>query len=262
MSWLRIRTVVRRHVYVLWRSPNRWFDIAVWPLLDVLLFGSLGAFVSSQSEASQAAAPYLLAGIIMFHVLYQTQIALNTGFMEETWSRNLLNVMVTPLTELEFVGGIGLFGFAKNLLALGTLTVCAFAFFGFNLTSVGWALVPIGGILIVAGWCIAFIVIGLMLRYGQSAEIFAWGMNFVVMALSGVFYPVEAMPGALQPIARALPTTKAFEALRLVLDGHPIPWGLLRSAFLGSLVCLALSVAFCVSRLKVFRRRGFVTRFS
>ena len=34
MSWLRIKTVVRRHWYVLWRSPNRWFDIAVWPVFD------------------------------------------------------------------------------------------------------------------------------------------------------------------------------------------------------------------------------------
>jgi ABC-2 type transport system permease protein len=101
-----------------------------------------------------------------------------------------------------------------------------------------------------------------MLRFGQSAEIFAWGMNFVVMALSGVFNPVESMPGFLQPIAEALPTTKAFEALRAVLDGEPIPWGLLRSAFIGSLICLGLSIAFCTHLLKVFRRRGFVTRFS
>ena len=39
MSWLRVKTVVRRHWYVLWRSPNRWFDIAVWPVFDVFLVG-------------------------------------------------------------------------------------------------------------------------------------------------------------------------------------------------------------------------------
>ena len=99
MSWLRIMTVVRRHWYVLWRSPNRWFDIAVWPLFDVLLFGSLGAFVAQENDASRAAAPYLLAGIMLFHVLFQCQIAVTTGFMEETWSRNLLNIMTTPITR-------------------------------------------------------------------------------------------------------------------------------------------------------------------
>ena len=32
------------------------------------------------------------------------------------------------------------------------------------------------------------------------------------MPLSGVFYPVEALPGVLQPIAPLLPTTHAFAA--------------------------------------------------
>jgi len=262
MSWQRIRTVVRRHAYVLWRSPNRWFDIAFWPLMDVLLWGSLGTYVASQSPASRAGTPYLLAGIVMFHVLFQTQIALNTGFMEETWSRNLLNIMVTPVTELEYVAGVGMFGAVKLVLAGVTLTCTAIGFFGFNVASIGWSLVPIGLVLVVAGWSIAFLVIGLMLRFGQSAEILAWGLNFVVMALSGVFNPIAALPGALQPIARLLPTTHAFAALRVVLDGHPLPGGQLLLAAIGSVVGLGLAVGFCVHMLRVFRRRGFVTRFS
>ena len=53
-SWLRVRTVVRRHGYVLFRSPHRWFDIAFWPVFDVLLLGSLGTFVAQQNDTSQA----------------------------------------------------------------------------------------------------------------------------------------------------------------------------------------------------------------
>ena len=49
-SWLRVRTVVRRHGYVLLRSPHRWFDIAFWPVFDVLLWGSLGAFVAQEND--------------------------------------------------------------------------------------------------------------------------------------------------------------------------------------------------------------------
>jgi ABC-2 type transport system permease protein len=262
MSWLRIRTIVRRHAYVLWRSPHRYFDILFWPLMDVLLWGSLGAYVARQTPSSEAGAPYLLAGIVMFHVLYQTQIALNTGFMEETWSRNLLNMLVTPVTELEYIAGVGMFGLAKLVLAMTTLTLTAIGFFGFNMSTVGWGLVPIGFVLIVCGWAIAFLVIGLMLRYGQSAEILAWGINFVVMALSGVFNPVDAIPGPLQPIARILPTTHAFAALRTILAGEPLPWNEIWAALIGAIAALALGVAFCAHMLKVFRKRGFVTRFS
>ena len=258
----RIGTIMRRHAYVLWRSPHRWFDIAVWPLLDVLLFGSLGAFVAQENGASRAGAPYLLAGILLFHVLYQVQIAVATGFMEETWSRNLLNVMTTPVTEAEYGIGIALFGLAKLAMAMVALSVTAFAFFGFDLSSVGWGLVPIGFVLVLMGWSLSLFVVGLLLRYGQSAEILAWGLNFVVMALSGVFNPVEALPDAIEPLARALPSTHAFAALRTVLDGDPLPMGDIVLGVVGALVLFGLALAFLVTMLRLFRRRGFVTRFS
>ena len=234
----------------------------MWPLLDVLLFGSLGAYVAQQDGSSKAGAPYLLAGILMFHVLYQLQIAICTGFMEETWSRNVLNILTTPVTEGEYILGVAAFGLAKLVLAMAALSVMAIAFFGFNLASVGWGLVPITAVLLLAGWSIGIAVIGLMLRYGQSAEILAWGINFLVMALSGVFNPVDSIPGLLQPIARILPTTHAFTALRSLLDGEPLPWGQIIAGVVGAFICAALSIWYATRMLKTFRRRGFVTRFS
>src|SRR5229473_8715237 len=97
-SWQRIRAIARRHAYVLKRSPHRSFDVAVWPLVDVLLFGSLGVFVSRHGGSGRTAFLYLLSGIILWHVIYQSQIALSTGFLEEIWTRNVLNLMVTPMS--------------------------------------------------------------------------------------------------------------------------------------------------------------------
>jgi ABC-2 type transport system permease protein len=262
MDFHRVRVVVRRHLYVLKRSPHRFFDVTVWPLLDVLLFGSLGAYVAQQDGSSKAGAPYLLAGILMFHVLYQLQIAICTGFMEETWSRNVLNILTTPVTEAEYIAGVATFGLAKLVAALGALTAMALLFFGFNLASVGFGLVPITAVLLLSGWSIGMAVIGLMLRYGQSAEVLAWGINFLVMALSGVFYPVDAIPTALQPLSRILPTTHAFAALRTVLDGHALPWGQIAAGIVGAFICAGLSIWYATRMLRTFRQRGYVTRFS
>ncbi|HKA85188.1 MAG TPA: ABC transporter permease [Acidimicrobiales bacterium] len=262
LSWLRIRTVVRRNFVVLWRSPHRWFDLTVWPLVDVVVWGALGAFVAQENDASRAGTPYLLAGIMLFHVLYQSQIAVTTGFMEETWTRNLLNLMTTPLREVEYAIGLGLYGLAKLGLGMTAVVVTALVFFGFNLAEVGWALVPIALVLLIVAWSGSQFVIGLMLRYGQSAEILAWGVLFVIMALSGVFNPVEAIPGPLQPIARVLPTTHAFAAARTVLDGEPLPWGEIAAGLVGAAVAAAAGLAYVIRMLAVFRRRGYVTRFS
>jgi ABC-2 type transport system permease protein len=261
-SWLRVRTVVRRHGYVLFRSPHRWFDIAFWPVFDVLLWGSLATFVAQENDGSRAGVPYLLAGIMLFHVLFQSQIAVATGFMEETWTRNILNVMTTPLRELEYVVGLALMGLLKLAAAMVTVSITALLFYRFGLGEIGWGLVPVIGVLLLCGWCTAMLVIGLLLRYGQSAEILAWATTFTILAVSGVFNPVESIPGPIQPIARILPTTYAFSAARDMLDGGAVPWDDLLWAALGAFVLAGLSMLYVLRMLRTFRDRGYVTRYS
>ena len=97
-SYDRVMAIAHRHALVLLRSPHRLFDVILWPVVDTVLFGSIGVYAASRaSGASGQVAIYLMVGIVLWHVVYQAQIALATGFMEETWSRNMLNLMATPL---------------------------------------------------------------------------------------------------------------------------------------------------------------------
>jgi ABC-2 type transport system permease protein len=262
-SLLRIRAIARRHAYVLVRSPHRLFDVTLWPLVDVLLFGSLAAFVGTpDSSAAAKASGYLLAGIVLWHVIYQSQIALSTGFLEETWTRNLLNLMVTPLTEPEYVAGVALFGMLKLAIGVGVMMIGALAFFSFSTWDLGAGIVPIGAVLLVVGWAISFFVIGLVLRWGTGAEALAWGVMFVLMPLSGVFYPIESLPAVLQPIAKLLPTTHAFEALRDLVDTGSVDWAQVGIAAIGSFVMLILAMWWLTTMLRAFRRRGYITRYT
>jgi ABC-2 type transport system permease protein len=166
------------------------------------------------------------------------------------------------VTELEYVVGTAAFGVLKVTAALTTLSLTAFGFFRFGLGSIGWSMVPIALVLTMVGWAVGVANIGMLLRWGQSAEILAWGMNFVLMAFSGVFNPVEALPGPFQPIARTLPSTHAFSALRQVLDGGALPTNQIWIGLGSAVVWLAGGIAFSTWMLRVFRNRGFVTRFS
>lgn len=186
----------------------------------------------------------------------------STSVMEETWTRNLLNVLTTPVTAADYVLGVAIFGLAKLTICLGTLTVTTIALYGFDMSAIGWSVIPIATLLVINGWGIAFVVIGLILRFGQSAEIMTWGLNYVVLALSGVFFPVEALPGFLAPLAAALPTTHLFAAARSVLDGEVFAWSEIWVATVATLVFVGLGLLFCGAMLRVFRSRGFVTRYS
>ena len=263
-SWLRIRAIARRHWYVVRRSPHRLFDVTVWPIVDVLLYGSIGTFFAQAEGGTlgRQAFGYLLAGVLLWHIVYSGQISLSTGFLEETWSRNMLNLMVTPLREWEYVAGVVLLGFAKLAAGLAIVGLIGFGLFAFDITDLGWTLLPVAAILLLTGWVIALFVIGLVLRFGSGAEALAWGILFVMLPLSGVFYPVNALPGVLQPIAGVLPTTHAFAATRSVLDGGGVPWGELGIAAISTVALAAVGLVWVVAMLRVFRKRGYVTRYS
>jgi ABC-2 type transport system permease protein len=110
------------------------------------------------------------------------------------------------------------------------------------------------------GWAVALVVIGLIMRFGQGAEILTWGFIALLLPLSGIFYPVDALPAGLQPIALALPTTHVFSAAHDVVDGKPLPWDQVGIATVGAIVLSFFSVWFLMRMLALFRKRGYISR--
>ncbi len=261
-SWIRIRAVMQRHWVVLRRSPHRWFEISFWPFMDVLLWGSLGAYIAKQTPSSNASTTYLLAGLTMFWVFTQAQFSIALGVNEETWTRNILNVFTTPIREIEYIAGIALFGLIKLVACLVTLTVATAVLFDFDVGQVGWGLLPISLLLIINGWALGLVAVGLVLRFGQSAEILIWGLNYTLLAVSGVFFPIQSLPGPFHFVAYVLPTSRLFAAVRSVIDGGSLPWTSLAISTGASLVFLGLATLFALRLLRVFRHRGYVTRYS
>jgi ABC-2 type transport system permease protein len=264
MRWHAVLAIAKRQALVLQRSPHRLFDVTIWPIVDTLLFGSIAVFFARSAGGAngKTGAAYLICGVLLWHVVYQSQIGLATGFLEETWSRNLLSLMVTPLSEAEWVAGVVLFGLLKLLMGVGAVAVMVAVLYAFDVTTLGFALLPIVAVLLAAGWAVALFVIGMVLRFGSGAEALVWGILFVVMPLSGTFYPTSALPRLLRPVSALLPTTHAFAAARSVLDGDGTPWRSLGIAALTTGLALVASIAFVRAMLATFRKRGYVTRYS
>jgi len=264
MSFIRIGAVIRRHWLVLWRGPHRWFEIAFWPVMDAILWGSLGVYMSTAAtgSANQTVVALMLGGMTLFWTLTVVQMTVSLSVMDETNTRNLLNVLSTSVKPIEYLLGVAAFGLMKLAMTMTTITVMTTLVYGFALNSLGWNSLPILLLLIVNGWALGFVILGLVLRFGPSAEILTWGLNYVMLAVSGVFFPPSALPGGLGDVVRWLPTGLAFDAMRTIVRGEPTPVGTLWAAAGGSIVVLVLALAFCGWMLRVFRRRGFVTRYS
>ena len=139
--------------------------------------------------------PAVLTGLLLFHILFASNLALSTGFLEETWTRSLLNLMVTPLRETEYLIGTAVFGLSKVFIGMVFVSCTALLFYAFNVTTIAVQLVPSAIILLFMGWVLALFVIGLVLRFGAGAEVLAWALAFLLWPLSGAFYAVGALPG-------------------------------------------------------------------
>src|SRR6202140_5989600 len=137
--------------------------------------------------------------------------------MEEICARNIGNLMTSPLRSFEFSSALMRMSIVR--LAIGTVpvTFLAIAFFGFNLYSLGLALVAFFLNLMLTAWAVGIFVSGLVLRNGLGAENLAWSIMFLFMPLTCVYYPVTTLPVWLQPAAWLLPPTYVFEGMREVL---------------------------------------------
>ncbi len=257
-SWRRVWAIVRRQGLVQYRNPGMWFLLLVLPVVDVVLFSSIGVAYGTGDGPVRL----LFTGILLFHLVWQLTLAGSLGFLEEVWSRNVLNLLTTPVREIEYAAALGVVGLLRTLVAVGLISGVGGGLYAIDPSSAGWVLAPAAAVLLVFGWAVALLVVGLTLQYGDSAEVFSWGTLVLLMPLSGVFYPVEALPGGLQAIARAIPLTRAFDATRIGLEGGGIAAGDLLVAALGSTVAVGLAFWFVLRQLRRFRQLGWVTRFT
>lgn len=257
----RIGAVFARQATEFKRSPHRWFDL-IAPAVDTVLIATIGVLATREGASAEAGVPYLLVGVLLFHVLWQAELGIALGFLDETWSRNILNLMVTPLREWEFAAAAAAVGMVKVVAAILVVGATGLALYAVDVGDTILRTLPVIALLIIQGWFLAFVCIGCVLRFGSGAEILAWILAFIIWPFSGVLYPVDALPGALQPVSWALPTTHAFVAAREVIGGSPLPWDdLARSAGLTVLTGV-LTTWFLLRMLARFRREGYVTRYS
>jgi ABC-2 type transport system permease protein len=141
-------------------------------------------------------------------------LGFSVSFLEEMWSRNLANLMFSPLRPIEFVAALMVMSVVRLAVGMVPVTILAIVFFGFNIYGFGIALAAFFLNLILTSWSVGIVVSGLVMRNGMGAETLAWTVMFVLMPLTCVYYPVSVLPIWLQWVAWALPPTYVFEGMR------------------------------------------------
>lgn len=257
----RVAAVVRRHSYGMFNSPTRLITFAFWPLLDLLLWGLITTFLRRAGAELPIAASFFLGAILLWDLVFRTKNSVALCLIEENYSRNVINVMASPVTPGEYLGGAVAFGLLKTLITFGIMAVLAWVLFAFGVLQIGPMLAVYATVLIVFGIALAMVVIGLVLRVGYAADELTWVLAAVLMPFAAVFYPVGALPGWAQTVAMLMPPAHVFELMRADLAGHAAAWGSLWGAIALDLIYLVAAFAFARAMFGAFLRRGLITRY-
>ena len=261
LSIKRISAMVLRYSYLLRASRLRILDMIYWPALQLLTWGFLQTYLvkagalNAPGGGAQAAGT-LIGAILLWDIMLRGQQGFCFSFIEEMWSRNLPNILMSPLRPIEFIASLIIMSLIRLLIGVMPVTLLAIIFFGFNLLSLGFAFVAFFLVLIVFPLSIGLFVSGLLLRLGAGAENLIWSLMFLVQPLGAVYYPVSALPIWLQPISWMLPPAYVFEGLRAVLIDHQIRWDLLLQGFILDLIIFSLAFFAFNRLLKSARRAG------
>ncbi len=220
ISPARTWAMVIRYVYLLKGSWPRLVELVYWPTVQMLMWGFLALYLSEQSGYFATIGSVFIGSVLLWDILFRGQLGFSLSFMEEMWARNMGHLMMTPLRPLEFASALMVMSVIRLAIGLIPVTLMAIAFFGFNLWSLGLALVAFFCNLFLTSWSIGLLVSGLILRYGLGAESLAWSLMFLLLPLACVYYPVDVLPAWLQWISLSLPPTYVFEGMRaLLMDG-------------------------------------------
>ena len=228
----RIWGLVYRHLALYRRSWPRVLELMYWPVLQMVVWGFVTAYLAGvQNNTAGIAAGMLLGGALLWEVTLRSQMGFSISFLEEIWSRNLGHVFVSPLRPRELVAGLMAMSVIRVLVGVSPAVLLAWLLYSFGLFALGPVVVAFFAALLVMGWAVALGVTSLILRYGAGAEALAWSVLFGLTPFSAVFYPVSVLPGWLHPVAYALPSAHVFEGMRAALLNGTISWGHLGAAF-------------------------------
>ena len=254
----RVWAMLLRYLYLLRSSWPRTLELLYWPTLQMLIWGFMSQFLYSNSSYVFRAFGVLLAAVMLWDVLFRGQLGFTFSFLEEIWSRNIANLMMSPLHPAELAGSLMVMSVIRLVLGMTPVTLLALALFGFNIYGLGLPLLAFFANLVIMSWAVGLVVAGLVLRNGLGAESLAWSVMMLLLPVSCVYYPISILPAWLQPISWSIPPTYVFEGMRAVLLQGVFRADLMVECFALNLVYLGLGFAAFMLLVRSARYKGSI----
>jgi ABC-2 type transport system permease protein len=242
--------IARKELRVALRYRLNAVNQVLQPLYQILIPGLLlGATFAiggrnpglAETAGTTDVVGYLFLGMLALNltaagfwgVAYSIKMELDAGTLEPAW--------LTPTRRETFVVGMTLAGLAMAVVSTAILVLIGIWLFGAERGPRQVAAVPILAITSFGILGIGYLIGSVVLRMRES-NFFVDAFDFIFIAISGATFPIVVLPGAVQVVSYALPTTHALDLMRVAALGTPpllplpLEWALLAVTSLALLV--------------------------
>ena len=262
MSFTVLRALVLRYLFLYTRGPVRFIELLFWPIMELVVWGNLSVWLENSKGGSAVPTfiPWLIGGVILWDVLFRAQQAVAISFLEDVWTKNLVNLFVAPIRPIEYVAAGFIVGILRILVTLVVLCLLAGTAFQFNIFQFHWHLLPFFGLLMFFGWSLGMLSTALIMRWGQAAESLAWAVPFLIQPIAAVYYPIAGLPLWAQKLGWLLPCTPVFEGMRAVLKTGVLDGRLLAISAVSNVLWMVGAAGVYLWVLRRGRETGTLTR--
>jgi ABC-2 type transport system permease protein len=215
--------VVERNVYLVRRYV--WWEIAffIWTVANTLtiVFIAKGIEAAGGTIDVERTTTILLIGAVIWAYLGIIFEILTETVQWERWEGTIEYTFMAPLSRPVHLAGMGVFAVAYGVVRAVFLFIIVAAMFDLGLPDANF----VSAVVVLAVASVSFVGIGMMTAVlplispekGVQLGFIAQGILLVV---SGVYYPVDVLPGWMQALATISPATYALEGIRdAILDG-------------------------------------------
>ena len=252
----RIGAMALRYLYLLRSSWTRIVELAYWPIMQMILWGFMTEFLLRSESPVLKAAGMLIAAVLLWDVMFRSNIGVAISFLEEMWSRNLAQLFASPLRPYEWALSLLTISLVRTLVGVMPAALLAIPLYNYSIFDMGLPLVAFFANLMLFGGAVGLGVSALILRYGLGAESLAWVGIFAIAPISGIYYPIDTLPLWLQPVAWALPSAAVFEGMRAVLADGVFRTDLFYRAVALNALYMVIGLSIFLAVFRIARKRG------
>lgn len=213
----RNANIVRRY----WAWEIVWLTYSIANSLSVSFIGVGMGMIESSFEQTHYLVLYLVIGTLVWRYLSLIFIWITETISIERWEGTIEYTLMAPIHRLTHMGGMTIFALVYSLIFTAIVLGANVLMFEIDLARANL----FGGLVMLLAGSFSFVGLGIMgavlpLMFPEQGQQMTHVIIAMLLLISGVYYPIEVLPGVLRTMGYLSPATYVLQGARdALLEG-------------------------------------------